>query len=474
MTKEALWTGLGLVGALQARISGGLPREVAGVSIDTRTLEPGDLFFAVKGARDGHDFVQAAYDKGAAACVVDENHAQALFGLGPMFVVKDVQQSLERLGAYARERRNAYIAAITGSVGKTSTKDMARLVLSRFGAAHASAASYNNHWGVPLSLARMPPSARYGVFEIGMNHAGEIAALVKFVRPHVAIVTKVAPVHLEHFPSVAAIADAKAEIFTGIVEGGVAIVNRDDEHYERLAQAAAASKAEHVLTFGKGEADARLLSYRTQGETGVVSAQVMGRRLDYRIGAPGEHIAYNSLAVLLLAHVFDVDLGEAAEALGDFTPPSGRGQRERIAVPGGEVTLIDESYNANPTSMRAAFELLGATQPGPGGRRIAVLGDMLELGPASGEMHAALAQDLSRNRIDLLFTAGPHMARLFYSAPEAMRAAHRLGAAELEEAVLAELRFGDVLMVKGSNGSRMARIVSAIKQKFQPAAETVT
>ncbi|MCX7899909.1 MAG: UDP-N-acetylmuramoylalanyl-D-glutamyl-2,6-diaminopimelate--D-alanyl-D-alanine ligase [Methylocystis sp.] len=443
-------------------------RAPSGVSIDTRTLQPGDLFFAIKGeTRDGHEFVRAAFERGASAAVVDEAHASDLAGAGPLLVVNDVQWALEALGARARERCAAYIAAITGSVGKTSTKDMTALMLSSFGATHASVASYNNQWGVPLSLARMPANSQYGVFELGMNHAGEIASLVAQVRPHVAVVTRVAAVHLEHFSSVEAIADAKAEIFTGL-DGGVAVINRDDANYERLA-AAAAPTAGYVLTFGESEgAQARMLSYEPIGESGFVEAEIMGKRLSFMIGAPGKHIAMNALAALLVAVVFDVDIEQAAAALADFAPPSGRGQRQKIATREGEFTLIDESYNANPTSMRAALLLLGAAAPGKGGRRIAVIGDMLELGPLAGELHAELAQDLKAAKVDLLFTAGPHSARLYYAAPEAMRGAHRLTAEELEEAVLAAIRPGDVVMLKSSNGSRISRIVAAIKKKFTP------
>ncbi|MGD9543276.1 MAG: UDP-N-acetylmuramoylalanyl-D-glutamyl-2,6-diaminopimelate--D-alanyl-D-alanine ligase [Methylocystis sp.] len=466
MTGRPLWSGLALVGALRARASGGLAREANGVSIDTRTLQPGDLFFAIKGeTRDGHDFVRTAFEKGAAAAVVDEAHAAELAGAGPLFVVKDVQKSLESLGQRARERTAAFIAAITGSVGKTSTKDMTRLMLSRFGATHASAASYNNHWGVPLTLARMPAESRFGVFELGMNHAGEIAALVAQVRPHVAVVTRIAPVHLEYFGTIEKIADAKAEIFSTL-EGGVAIINRDDGFYERLA-AAAAPTSGHVLGFGEAEgAHARLLSYEVVGEGAWVEADILGRRLGFRIGAPGRHVATNALAALLVGAVFDVDLEQAAAAFADFKPPSGRGQREQITTPEGAFTLIDESYNANPTSMRAALQLLGGATTGARGRRIAVLGDMLELGPQAAELHAALAQDLIDANVDLLFTSGPLMSRLSYAAPDSMRAAHRATPLELEEAVLAAIRPGDVIMVKGSNGSRMARIVSALKSAF--------
>jgi UDP-N-acetylmuramoyl-tripeptide--D-alanyl-D-alanine ligase len=466
MKQEPLWSGLALVGALQARVSGALAREATGVSIDTRTLEPGDLFVAIRGeARDGHEFVRAAFEKGAAAAVIDEAHATELAGAGPLFVVRDVQRSLELLGMRARERTPALIAAITGSVGKTSTKDMTRLMLSHFGATHASVASYNNQWGVPLTLSRMPALSRYGVFELGMNHAGEIAGLVAQVRPHVAVVTRVAAVHLEHFDSVEGIADAKAEIFSGL-EGGVAIINRDDEHYARLAEAAG-HYAGHILDFGESEgAQARLLDYQKVTDGHEITADILGQRLVYRIGAPGKHLALNSLASLLIALAFDLDIEEAARSFADFTPTQGRGQRATFKIENGSFTLIDEAYNANPTSMRASFELLEATAPGKNGRRIAVLGDMLELGPRGGELHAELADDLARAGVDLLFTAGPLMSRLFHAAPDGMRGAHRATPLELEEAVLAAIQPGDVIMVKGSNGSRISRIVTAIDEKF--------
>ncbi|MEF3365766.1 UDP-N-acetylmuramoylalanyl-D-glutamyl-2,6-diaminopimelate--D-alanyl-D-alanine ligase [Methylocystis sp. 9N] len=463
MMGKPLWSGLALIGALRARASGGLAREAFGVSIDTRTLQPGDLFVAIKGeTRDGHDFVRTAFEKGAAAAVIDEAHAATLAGAGPLFVVKDVQQSLEWLGQRARERSGAFIAAITGSVGKTSTKEMTRLMLSRFGETHASTASYNNHWGVPLTLARMSATARYGVFELGMNHAGEIAGLVAQVRPHVAVVTRIAPVHLEYFASLDAIADAKAEIFSGL-DGGVAIINRDDGFFDRLAEAAAPT-AGHILSFGETEgAQARLVTYEAVTEGAVVEAEVLGRRLRFGIGAHGKHVALNALAALLVGAVFDVDLEEAAAAFADFAPPTGRGQRERIMTPDGAFTLIDESYNANPTSMRAALDALGAAKPGAGGRRIAILGDMLELGPQAAELHAGLAEALSAANVDLLFTCGPLMSRLSFAAPDAMRGAHRATPLELEEAVLAAVRPGDVVMVKGSNGSRMSKIVAALR-----------
>ena len=465
--REPLWSGLALISGLNARVSGGLARQVYGVSIDTRSLNPGDLFFAIKGdARDGHEFVSSAFEHGAATAVVDEQHVDTILGAGPLLVVKDIQLSLESLARRARLRSSALITAITGSVGKTSTKEMTRLMLEHFGRTHASVASYNNHWGVPLTLARMPVSTNYGVFEIGMNHAGEIASLVAQVRPHIAVVTRVASVHLENFDSIEGIADAKAEIFSGL-DGGVAIINRDDALSDRLI-AAAKMTAAHVFTFGETGEAARLISYKAEDDVSDVEAEIFGKRLSYRIGAPGKHLALNSLAALLIAVAFDLDVAEAAQTLINFRPPSGRGQRELIETKAGIFALIDESYNANPTSMRAALEQLAVTDIAPGGRRIVVLGDMLELGPEGIKLHADLAQDLIAAKVDLLFTAGSLMSHLFYAAPEEMRAAHRRTAQELEEAVLSAILPGDTVMIKGSNGSRMSRIVSAVKRSFNP------
>ncbi len=469
MNAAPLWTGLGLVAPLGARVSGRPPDRVDGVSIDTRTLAVGDLFVAIKGdTSDGHDYVRAAFEKGAAAAVIDEAHARALLGAGALYVVKNTLAALEGLGRAARARSKARIAAITGSVGKTSTKEALRLVLSKIGATHASAASYNNHWGVPLTLARMHADTRFGVFEIGMNHAGEITPLVGMVRPHVALITRIAPVHLEHFASVDAIAEAKAEIFSGIVKGGAAILPRDDAQFELLAKRAAASPAGFVLSFGAHEgADARLLSSTPDGEGMRVEAEVLGRKLDYRIGAPGAHHAMNSLALLLAARALGADLEIAAAALAEYAAPVGRGRRETLALADGPCVLIDESYNANPVSMRAALDLLGAAQ---GGRRIAVLGDMLELGPKAREMHAALAEDVERNAVDLVFTAGPLMGELYAALPERARGGHGATSADIEASVVAVLQPGDVVMIKGSNGSRMGRIVAALRE--QSAART--
>ena len=466
MTDDALWTPLALVAPLGARVSGALPaRGVTGISIDTRTLAEGDLFVALKGDNsDGHDYVRKAFEAGAAAAAIDEAHAQALAGAGPLYVAKDTLVALEGLGRAARSRSKARIVAVTGSVGKTTTKELLRCALASAGETHASAASYNNHWGVPLTLARMPESACFGVFEIGMNHAGEITPLVAMAQPHIAIITRIAPVHLEHFASVEAIADAKAEIFSGLQRGGVAILNRDDAQFERLRDAAGAAGVRFVLSFGESaEADATLLSCDVDGETTRVQARVLGQDLTYTIGAPGRHIAMNSLAVLMASRAAGLDLQAAARALAGFRPPAGRGQRETLQAADGPFTIIDESYNANPASMRAALDLLGAAD---GKRRIAVLGDMLELGPQARALHAAIAEDVERNQIDLVYTAGPLMQALSEAIPAERRGAHAANAAALEPIVLDALRAGDVVMIKGSNGSRMGPLVAAMRKAF--------
>jgi UDP-N-acetylmuramoyl-tripeptide--D-alanyl-D-alanine ligase len=466
--KDLLWTSLGLVTPLAARVSGGIPHGGArGISIDSRTLQSGELFFAIHGGNsDGHDYVAAAFARGAVAAVVDEAHANALAQLGPLFVVRDVLAALERLGVAARRRTSARIVAVTGSVGKTSTKEALRLVLTQGGAVHASVASYNNHWGVPLTLARMPMRTRFGVFEIGMNHAGEIMPLAAMAQPHVAIVTTVAPVHMENFASVEDIADAKAEVFSGLASGGVAIINRDIAQYARLLAHAKESPAGCVASFGEHEkADAKLLSVKLAADHSMVEAMVCGRALTYRLGAPGRHLAMNSLAVLLAAKAFGVDLDAAAGALAFFAAQPGRGERLELAAKNGLFTLIDESYNANPASMRAALELAGALPLTAKGRRIAVLGDMLELGRHAGAMHVELAADVVANHIDLVYAAGPLMKNLFEALPASLQGAWREDSSDLEPIVFTALQGGDIVLIKGSNGSRMNAIVGALKQR---------
>lgn len=471
MTDEPLWSALGLVKPLGARVSGSLASSVSGVSIDTRTLAPGDLFVALQGDNsDGHDHVRAAFDKGAAAAVVDEAHAPALNATGTLYVVHETLRALEGLGRAARARTKARIAAITGSVGKTTTKEMLRHVLAAQGPTHASVASYNNHWGVPLTLARMPSATRFGVFEIGMNHAGEITPLVAMARPHLAIITRIAPVHLEHLGSIEAIADAKAEIFSGVMRGGAAILNFDDAQADQLRRRAQEGPVRFILGFGTRDgADARLVSLDETAQGSVVEADVLGQRLRYTLGMPGRHIAINSLAVLLAARALGGDMQEAANAIATFVPPKGRGTRETLAREDRAITLIDESYNANPASMAAALDVLGQASRHGAGRRIAVLGDMLELGPEGPALHGALAADVLRNEVDLVFAAGPLMRNLYDALPRAQRGGFAPDSARLEELLAGALADGDTVMVKGSNGSRMGAVVARLRHDFSPA-----
>ncbi|HSV00821.1 MAG TPA: UDP-N-acetylmuramoylalanyl-D-glutamyl-2,6-diaminopimelate--D-alanyl-D-alanine ligase [Roseiarcus sp.] len=462
-----LWSQTELNAALGAPASAPLRTSVTGVSIDSRTLEAGDLFFAIKGdAHDGHDHVARAFEAGAAAAVVSRRRARELAALGPVFAVDDTLEAMKRLAVAARARSKAKIVGVTGSVGKTTAKEMLRAMLSACGSTHASAASYNNHWGVPLTLARLPAEVRFGVFEMGMNHAGEIAPLTRMARPHAALVTMIAPVHIEHLGSIEAIADAKAEIFPGLEPHGTAILNRDAPQFERLKTAAAARGA-RVWSFGHGvECDGQLLEVEATEGGSRVRARVLGHELAFEIGAPGMHMAQNALGALLVAEALGADLEASAAALGGFSPQKGRGERFLLPTPDGPATIIDESYNANPVSMRAALALLGAARPGPKGRRIAVIGDMLELGPKAAAMHAELAADLRASNVDLLFGAGPLTRALFDAAPASMRAAWTERSSELTDEVARTLRGGDIAMVKGSNGSRMGPLVAALRDRF--------
>jgi UDP-N-acetylmuramoyl-tripeptide--D-alanyl-D-alanine ligase len=320
---------------------------------------------------------------------------------------------------------------------------------------------------VPLSLARCPASAEFAVFELGMNHAGEIAPLSRLVRPHVAIVTTVEPVHLEFFGSVEAIADAKAEVFSGIEPGGAAVINRDNPYYERLRRAAQAAGVARIVSFGEhAEADARLDKVSLQADFSVVSADILGAEVTYKVGAPGRHIVLNSLAVLAAASLSGADLALAALALAEVQPPTGRGARQTLTVPGGDALLIDESYNANPASMRAALALLGQVPMGARGRRIAVLGDMLELGERGSELHRALVEPVVAHDIDLVFCSGPLMRALWEALPAERRGGYAETSAALEPPVLGAIHAGDAVMVKGSLGSKMGPIVAALTRKF--------
>ena len=466
---------------LAARMEGVAPNAIAGdigsISIDTRTLEPSALFFAIKGdVHDGHGFVATALEKGAAAAVVDTAHAGDFPANAPLIIVDDVLKGLERLGRASRARMDGKVIAVTGSVGKTSTKEMLRIAFGgqgKSGAArlHASVASYNNHWGVPLTLSRMPEDSEFGIFEIGMSNPFEILPLTAMVRPDVAIVTTVEPVHLAQFRGIEAIADAKGEIFSGLEPGGVAIINGDTPQADRLAAHAAASRAGRIVRFGSGAGmDIRLTEIHLDPDFSLVSAEVFGIPVTYRIGAAGRHLAMNSLAVLGAAHVAGVDLALAALSLREFGSVEGRGKRLLLKVGDRDFTLIDESYNANPSSMRAALAVTGSVPRGTRGRRIAVMGDMLELGPEAAKLHAGLCEPIVDNDIDLVFASGSLMRNLYQGLPANRRGAYAEASDGLAPLLCDAIQPGDVVMIKGSLGSKMGRVVSALKARF-PVAE---
>jgi len=465
MRARALWTVEEMAGAMGAERQGALPQSISGISIDSRTIGRGQAFFAIRGdRRDGHEFVASALAAKAGLAVVAADRRAELPSEAALLVVPDVLAALRDLAAAARARTQAKVIGVTGSVGKTGTKEALRLALSKDGETHASVASYNNHWGVPLSLARCPASAHYAVLEMGMNHAGEIAPLSRLARPHVAIITTIAPVHLEFFGSLAKIADAKAEIFLGLESGGAAVLNRDNSQFARLKRRAKEAGVARIVSFGEHEkAEARLIKCAAHPDCSTVQAQILGTELTYKIGAPGRHLVRNSLAVLATCVLVGADLALAALALAEFKPACGRGSLTEIDLPGGPALVIDESYNANPAAVDAALALLGQAPTGPRGRRIAVLGDMLELGPRGRALHRGLLAPVSANAVDLVFCCGPLMHALWRALPASRRGGYAENSAALEAQVLSAIHAGDVVMVKGSLGSRMAPIVKALQ-----------
>jgi UDP-N-acetylmuramoyl-tripeptide--D-alanyl-D-alanine ligase len=456
MSNQPLWSVEAMTQAMAAERAGALPAAVLGISIDTRTIVPGEAFFAIAGEhRDGHDFVAAALAAGAGLAVVAAEKRAAFSPDAPLLVVADVLAALYDLARAARSRSSGKILGVTGSVGKAD------------GETHASVASYNNHWGVPLSLARCPQTARYAVLEIGMNHAGEIEALTRLARPHVAIITTVEPVHLEFLGSLEAIADAKAEIFLGLEPGGAAVLNRDNRQFARLRRHAGDAGVGRIISFGEHvEADARLLKSSLHPDCSTVRARILGTDLTYKLGAPGRHVVHNSLAVLAAAALVGADLALAGLALAQLRPATGRGSRITLDTRDGAALLIDESYNANPASMRAALALLGQAEIGTHGRRIAVLGDMLELGSRGAQLHRRMLEPVLAHGVDLVFCCGPLMHALWEALPSERRAGYAETSALLEPQVLAAIRPGDTVMVKGSLGSRMGPIVKALERRY--------
>ncbi|MCA1367584.1 UDP-N-acetylmuramoylalanyl-D-glutamyl-2,6-diaminopimelate--D-alanyl-D-alanine ligase [Bradyrhizobium sp. BRP14] len=464
-----LWTISDLMAAMNGRPVGNLPEGITGISIDSRTIGKGEAFFAIRGDRvDGHDYAGIALANGAAVLVVSEAKLPALGRLiAPMIVVDDVLEAMIRLGCAARDRSAAKIIAVTGSVGKTTTKEMLRHVLSPLGRVHASVASFNNHWGVPLTLARMPEATDFGIFEIGMNHPGEIRPLTRMVRPHVAVVTSIAAAHLGNFSSLDEIAAAKAEIFEGVVKGGHAVINRDSAQYDLLERAAAGAGVSHIHSFGANpKSEFRLAEFAGGAEGSVLWAAIGGRTLEIVIGAPGRHIAENALAVIAAASLAGADIDRVIASLATMQPEKGRGQRHRLKIGTGYLTLIDESYNANPASMRAAISLLRDAEPPPGGRRVAILGDMLEMGEHAAAVHAGLAEPIVDAGIADVWLAGPEMVHLRDALPPEVSTIYRESVDDLRTYVLGAVTAGDVVMVKSSKGTGCAKIVQALLEAY--------
>lgn len=465
-----LWTAQDAAAATGGRAQGDWACD--GVSIDTRTIEAGDLFVALKDVRDGHEFVATALEKGAGAALVSRV-PEGVADDAPLLIVDDVLGALEALGAAARARMQGKVVAVTGSVGKTSTKEMLLAMLSDQGRAHASVASYNNHWGVPLTLARMPADTEFAVIEIGMNHPGEIEPLARLTRPHVAMVTTVAAAHLEAFDDVAGIAVEKAAIFTGLPIGGGAVINADIEHAPILLAKAHDCRVRDI-TFGVHAFDFKLKEVTVTGDATVVQVEHDDQSLMFKIATPGRHFAMNGLGALAVAHALDIDMALAAVSLGRWTPYKGRGVRETIVLDPVEthltLDLIDDSYNANPTSMAAALEVLAASEVTHDigrvskGRRIAFLGDMKELGPDDVALHASLAHLDAVEEIDKVHCIGPLMRALYDLLPAHKRGRWTETSAEMLGGLRGSLDSGDVVLAKGSLSMKLGLVVDAIRK----------
>ncbi|MGZ5915953.1 MAG: UDP-N-acetylmuramoylalanyl-D-glutamyl-2,6-diaminopimelate--D-alanyl-D-alanine ligase [Methyloceanibacter sp.] len=465
-----LWTIDEMVKATNAKSYATPGTAVTGVSIDSRSIAPQECFIAIRGANhDGHRFVAAALAEGAACAIVDKSFP--VQGTDAKLLrVSDTLAALRDLGSAARARvERAVVIGVTGSAGKTGTKEGLKLALSPSGSVHVSAKSYNNHWGVPLSLANMRQGVAFGVFEAGMNHLGEILALTKIIRPHIAIITTVEPVHLGFFRSMAEIADAKAEILAGLEPRGAAILNRDNAHYDRLRRNALEHEA-RIVDFGEAEgAEARLLAVELGPDGSDVKADILGETISYRLGAPGRHLVQNSLAVLTAVKLAGANLAAGARALSRWQAQTGRGERIVLEGKGGRLALIDETYNANPASMRAALATLALTPRPEFPRRVAVLGDMLELGGQGPRLHLDLREDIDAAGVDVVFACGDLMAGLYQALPAGRQGGYAKTAEKLAPILTEGVRPGDVVMIKGSFGSRMAPLVEALQRHFDTA-----
>lgn len=468
----SLWTGKDAAAATGGELRGDW--SVSGVSIDTRTIEPGDLFVALKAARDGHDFVAQALEKGAGAALVSRV-PEGVDADSPLLIVDDVLAALEDLGRAARARTTARVVAVTGSVGKTSTKEMLRTVLERQGKTHAAEASYNNHWGVPLTLARMPADTDFAVIEIGMSNPGEIEPLARMARPHVALVTTVAPAHLEAFDDLNGIAREKGSIFKGLEPDGIAVINGDLETSSILRDAAKGFETQSFSATTHG-GDHHLIHVVLSPDATICKAKVDGQDYLLKIASVGRHFAMNALAVLVTTRALGGDVTLAARDISHWVPPSGRGTHEAILLDAPEgltLTLIDDAFNANPTSMAASLEVLAAAQPVDGvgtihnGRRMAILGDMLELGPDEKALHAEIADLPFMDQIDIVHCSGPLMKSLWDRLTGDLQGIYTETADDMAAQVHKLIDAGDVVLVKGSKGSQVSKAVDAIRKMSQ-------
>ncbi len=459
---EPLWRISEIVEATGGNCSADQSIAVTGISIDTRTLEKGDLYIAIVGdVHDGHKFVKNAFDAGASCALVSKDYKPE-GDYGPLIIVDDTMTAMEALGQASRARSKAKIIAVTGSVGKTGTKESLRQCLEGLGKVHASVKSFNNHWGVPISLARMPRDTEYGVFEVGMNHPGEITPLTKFIRPHITIITTVAPVHIEFFKNIEEIAAAKAEIFDGLEAEGYAILNMDNPHYDFLKERAV-QKGAQIISFGEHqEAEARLLDLELHTECSDAKADILGEMVEFTLGITGKHLVLNTLAVLAAIKLAGADTRQAANALAKIKAQDGRGAKQIISRPDGDIAIVDESYNANPASMKAAIGAF-AQSTAASNRHILVLGDMLELGKESSKLHKDLLNPILDAGIDKVYLCGPYMKDLYQTIPSEKQGAYGENSEQLTPLLLKDIGPGDAVMVKGSLGSKMGPVVEVLK-----------
>ena len=463
---SSLWTNMEIEGATNASTDG-RNWSASGVSIDSRKVQPKDIFIAFKGSRvDGHCYVADAFEKGAAVAIV-ERKIDGLSEERPILIVENVQKALFQIACLARNRSEAEFVAVTGSVGKTSSKNLLAKALAQFDSVHATIGNLNNHIGAPLSLARLNASSRFAVFELGMNNTGEISLLSNLMRPKVALITNVHGVHLEQLKTERAIAEAKSEIFNGLLENGSAVLNQDSPWINLLKSRAEKKGIKNIITFGEDKkSDVQLLDWQSGEGKSFVKIQLNNEPYQYVLSEAGKHRALNSVGVLAVVHALGLDIRHAAECFKSISTPVGRGGQKNIDLTTGETfCLVDESYNASPVAMKSAFSVLKSMKPGPGGRKIIVIGDMLELGKDALKLHAELIDDLLAAKPDVVFTVGKLMFELHKLLPNGLFGAHGATSIDVADQVANLIRAGDLVLVKGSLGTNMAPIIAAINSK---------